>query len=576
MKKNQFFKKISLICILGFSTTSYIPASDYFDDFADYDLGSNTESIGSKTRAVLPPINPDDLNISPANYAAWFDLLAVTDLFDPTSPIKVKNALLNNFFLQSNRLVSRNINNYPFALHFDYTVSEKDTFNTNLFMNGCRQKYISSAGNTLESIVDFENQGIEDILATVDLLTGGVLAEASSMDLFAPGRIEERKMGALFQYMHRDENWFFRAQVPFMYIERNLQFTKAQKDAIYNSPLVQILANWANNNSGTPVSQQQLSEDFFVVDQIGFGNVHLGGMHNLIDSEKITLKLGGYLEFPTEWAFKQGIKGNWYSQDNSGRNPLIMAAINPTIPVTLNTAQLDMLTAFFLGSVNQMSANVLNTSLGNTKHTALAVQTDFAWYPFERAYFQGYFAGQYMLPAQEQRFFIKQAGTSYTNYLATITDPFTATSSQMVAVVNGFAQELQDRLYPYAFTTQVQPGLMLNLFASVEIPVHKWHFSLGANGWYQAQETLFDVQGTQINGPGALVKNLNSPSEILALLDLDAARGFTAYQVKPFVQIDYHCDHQLLTTFSLYADYTVANESTGNDLTFNLTFSTKF
>ena len=157
MKKNLFFKKISLICILGFSTTSYIPASDYFDDFADYDLGSNTESIGSKTRAVLPPINPDDLNISPANYAAWFDLLAVTDLFDPTSPIKVKNALLNNFFLQSNRLVSRNINNYPFALHFDYTVSEEDTFNTNLFMNGCRQKYISSAGNTLESINETRN-----------------------------------------------------------------------------------------------------------------------------------------------------------------------------------------------------------------------------------------------------------------------------------------------------------------------------------------------------------------------------------------------------------------------------------
>lgn len=579
MKKNQLFRKISLICILTCSINSQISASDDFDDFADYDLGSETQSIGP-SRGVLPPINPADLPIDPANYGTWFGLLTATDLFDPASTFKVKNLILNDFFLQSNRLVSRNINNYPFALHFDYSVSEQDTFNTNIFMNTCTQKYISSSGNTLESIVDFENQAFEDILATVAEISGGILAEASSLDVFAPGRIEERKMGGLFQYMRRNENWFFRAQVPFMYIERNLQFTQAQKDAIYNSPLGQILARWANNNSGNPVPEKQLAEDFFVVDQIGFGNVHLGGMHDLIDTHDFQLKLGGYIEFPTEWAFKQGIKGNWYAQDNSGRNPLILAAINPGTLTSLNSAQQDMITAFFLGCVNQMSANVLATSLGNSKHTALAIQTDLAWYPFQRAYFQGYFAGQYMLPAQEQRFFIKQSGTNYTNLVASVDAILqaggTPTAGQVVAVVDGFAQELQDRLYPYAFTTEVQPGLMFNLFASVEIPVNNWHFSLGANGWYQAQETLFNIQGNQINGPGSLVSNLNSASEILGLLDLDAARGFAAYQIKPFVQIDYHFDYQQLTTFSVYADYTVANQATGNDLTFNLQFSMKF
>lgn len=577
MKKNQFFKKISLICLLTSSLHSQISANDYFDDFADYDLGDNTQSIG-QTRVNLQPINPAELPIDPANYGTWFALISQTDLFVPTSTFKVKNALLNNFFLQSNRLVSRNINNYPFALHYDWNVSDQNIFTTNLFANGCRQKYLSSNGNTLESLVDFENQGLEDILATVAELTGGILAEASTLDLFAPGRIEERKMGALFQYMRRNENWFFRAQVPFMYVERNLQFNQAQKDAIYNSPLVQILAAWANNNSGNLVPQKQLAEDFFVVDQIGFGNIHLGGMHDLINTHDFQLKLGGYIELPTEWTFKKAIKGNWYAQDNSGRNPLIMIAIDPNSVIAgtpLNQAQLDMLTAFFLGAVNEMSANVLATSLGNSKHTALAIQTDFAWYPFEKAYFQGYFAGQYMLPAQEQRFFIKKAGTSYTDLIASV-NPLAPTNTQVVEVVNGFAQQLQDRLYPYAFTTEVQPGLMFNLFASVEIPHKSWHFSLGANGWYQAQETLFNIQGTGITSPGSLVPNLNSPSEILALLDLDAARCYAAYQLKPFVKIDYHCDHELLTTFSLYADYTVANEATGNDLTFNLGFSTKF
>ena len=574
MKKNQFFRKISLICILASSLNSQISASDDFDDFADYDLGNETQSIG-QTRATLPPINPADLNISTANYQAWFTLLSVTDLFDPTSSIKVKNVLLNNFFLQSNRLVSRNINNYPFALHYDYSVSEQDTFNTNLFMNTCTRKYISDTGNTLESIVDFENQGIEDILSTIDYLNpGSPISDSSNLELFAPGRIEERKMGGLFQYMRRNEIWFFRAQVPFMYIERNLQFTQAQKDAIYNSPLVQILANWANNNSGNPVPEKELAEEFFVVDQIGFGNVHLGGMHDLIDTHAFQLKLGGYIEFPTEWAFKQGIKGTWYEQNNSGRNPLIMGAL-PLDSATWNQAQQDMFTAFFLGCVNQMSANVLATSLGNSKHTAFAIQTDFAWYPFESAYFQGYFAGQYMLPAKEQRFFIKKAGNGFTQYLATI-DPATATVSQQVAVVQAFSQEMQDRLYPYVFTTEVQPGLMFNLFASVEIPVHAWHFSLGANGWYQAKETLFNIEGNQISAPGSLVPNLNSSSEILALLDLDAAQGFAAYQFKPFVQINYYCDYHQLTTLSLYADYTVANEATGNDLTINLSFSMKF
>ena len=572
MKKNQFFRKLSLVSLLACSLVSNTFASDDFDEFDDYDLSGSTQT---QTRKPLPPINPADLNIDPANYGRWFNLLTATDLFIPGSPIKVKNVLLNDFFLQSNRLVSRNINNYPFALHYGWNVSEQDTFNTNLFMNTCTQKYISDTGNTLESIVDFENKGLEDILSTVDLFTGGILAESTSLDLFAPGRIEERKMGGLFQYMRRNEKWFFRAQVPFMYIERNLQFTQAQKDAIYNSPLAQILANWANNNSGNPVPEKELAEEFFVVDQIGFGNVHLGGMHDLIDTHAFQLKLGGYIEFPTEWAFKQGIKGNWYAQDNSARNPLIMAAINPSIPVALNQAQQDMLTAFFLGCVNQMSANVLATSLGNSNHTAIAVQTDFAWHPFESAYFQGYFAGQYMLPAKEQRFFIKQAGTSYTDLIASV-NPTTATINQQAAVVNGFAQELQDRLYPYVFTTQVQPGLMFNLFASVEIPVHAWHFSLGANGWYQAKETLFNIEGNQISAPGSLVPNLNSPSEILGLLNLDAARGFAAYQFKPFVKIDYHCDYHQLTTFSLYADYTVANEATGNDLTLNLAFSMKF
>ncbi len=571
MKQNEFFRKISLISILAFSVTLNLSADD---DFDDYDL-SGADSIGHD-RSVLPPINPANLPIDPAtNYPLWFGFIAATDLFNPNSIFKVKNLLLNDFFLQSNRLVSRNINNYPFALHFDYTVSEQDTFNTNLFMNTCTQKYISSSGNTLESIVDFANQGFEDILATVAEVSGTILSTDTSLDLFAPGRIEERKMGGLFQYMRRNEKWFFRAQVPFMYIERNLQFTQAQKDAIYNSPLVQILASWANNNSGNLVSEKDLADDFFVVDQIGFGNIHLGGMHNLIDTNNFELKLGGYIELPTEWAFKQGIKGTWYNQDNSGRNPFIMAAINPLTLNNLNQAQQDMITAFFLGCVNQMSANALATNLGNSEHTAIAIQTDFAWYPFEKAYFQGYLAGQYMLPAQEQRFFIKQAGTNYTNLIASV-NPNAPTASQVVQVVQGFAQELQDRLYPYVFTTEVQPGLMFNIFASVEIPHNRWHFSLGANGWYQAQETLFNIQGTQINAPGSLVPNLNSPSQILGLIDLDAARGFAAYQIKPFVQIDYHCDYHQLTTFSVYADYTVANESTGNDLTLNLSFSMKF
>ena len=84
------------------------------------------------------------------------------------------------------------------------------------------------------------------------------------------------------------------------------------------------------------------------------------------------------------------------------------------------------------------------------------------------------------------------------------------------------------------------------------------------------------MQTAGISAPGSLVPNLNSPSEILGLLNLDAARGFAAYQFKPFVKIDYHCDYHQLTTFSLYADYTVANEATGNDLTLNLAFSMKF
>jgi|GEM_PF-1144510 len=562
MKKQQFYRKLFLICILGCAISTNIIHTDDDDFFDSFNLDSDIESVGP-TRLY---IDPATLGIDPENYTRWFNLLLATDIFDPTSAIKVKNLILTDFFLQSNRLVTRNINNYPFALHFDYSISEQDTFTTNVFLNKCTSKYLTSTGNSLESIVNFDNQGLEDVLATIDLLTGGILAEASSLDLFAPGRIEERKLGGLFQYMRRNENWFFRAQLPFMYIERNLQFTQEQKDAIYNSTLTQIIAHFsAGNSPSTETTEDVLASQHFIVDQIGFGNVHLGAMHNLIDTHNFTLKLGEYIEFPTEWAFKQGVKGTWFPQDNSNRFPLVMAAIDPTLPVSLTTPQQDMLAAFFLGSVDQMSANVLTTSLGNNKHTAIAIQTDFAWYPFEKIYFQGYGAMQYMLPCHEQRFFIKQAGNKYTNFVASVPvvplpDPGPPTS-QAIAVVDGFAQELQDRLYPYVYTTTVQPGIMFNLFASVEIPYHKWHFSAGANGWYQAQETLFNIDG---------------PSTIVGLIDLTKARGFTAYQVKPFVKMDYHCDHNNLTIFSLYGDYTVANEATGNDFTINLQFIMKF
>src|SRR5690606_26145403 len=83
-------------------------------------------------------------------------------------------------------------------------------------------------------------------------------------DLFKNMRMEERRVGALFDYYRHFSHWRMRLLFPFYYLERNFSLTQKELDAIEKE-----------FGETTKEEQEKFRRDHAISDKLGFGDTRL-------------------------------------------------------------------------------------------------------------------------------------------------------------------------------------------------------------------------------------------------------------------------------------------------------------
>ncbi|MBP6870065.1 hypothetical protein KBC04_04235 [Candidatus Babeliales bacterium] len=546
-------KKISILLIFGLLLHNSNPILTY-DFNADYESSHNNFeedlfNIDTDLNAIsgnLSNIDKSTLTRSPGSSAdAIYTFFTIINEDPNGNPSNVLNLPI---YQKTSPVRNRPILEYPFTLTYGFDLEDKNSLSFNLFINLWDQKNYTKEGTTLQTYYDLGNAERVAQLQIVDDLLGLNIAEnlAKSLGLFDPATIQERRLGGILESHVLHNKWNLMMQLPILYTEQNLSLKPWEKAAITMSPIGSMLRT-------DGVDENDFIYDHIVMDQFGFGDLKFKTMYQMHNTNTFNLDLGGFVILPTARALKQGIIGTWFDQNNE-RAYLDLTSIDPE---NITVQNQDDIANFFLGSVNKLSSNILNSPLGNGGFVVIAPSMNFDWYFARNWQFSNDFSLQIPLPTVQPRFF--QKTQSQVDFLIDYNAAYDAGPTAFATFVN---QELQNLFFPYVFPTQVFPGLVFNSTNQFMYTFSDFNFYIGGNYWYQGSETL---------------QKPSLPFQQSFEYDYIGAQAASAAQAKLLGKINYNTETTNYSwSLSLYGDITIWNSGIGNDFTLAVNVDCKF
>ena len=521
-----------LIAQPHFKTTS----SDNFDFDDDFSFG-DSDLDGLSVENIEKPImrgTPEE------NAEAWAIAIAVL-VDDPNNIFNL------SFYKKTSPIRIRPILEYPIALTYGYDLQENSSMSCNLYLNVTQEKVFTDDSTTLNSYVNLD--GSNFLESTF---------EGETVDLFAPTKVYEARIGGLIQGFVHHNKWKITMQLPVAYTARKLSLTDEEQTAIQESALGEMFEDASNGDIENFKSQH------FGADQFGFGDFKIKTTYQIYNSNRFNADFGGFIIFPTAVATKQGINGTWFEQENN-KGYLNLLTIDPQdiLNQSLTTQNQQEIQTFLLDVFDTLNSNILYSPLGNNGHVVFATtyNSEFA-FSNQWTWFND-MSLQIPLIAQEQRYFKKmQTEESFLTEYNTLFD-----SEDYTAFVLFINEKIQDAFFPTIITTKVFPGLVFNSTNQIMYQHHDWDFTLGSNFWVQGKESL---QNHNVSATG---EQINSGY----YYDIQSARAARAWQEKLLGKINYHFESSTNSwAVGLYSDITILNSGIGNDFTIGVTIDGKF
>lgn len=140
-------------------------------------------------------------------------------------------------------------------------------------------------------IVDFDDFNIPDLF-----------------NVFAPMKLQENRLGVVAEYHKKWNNIFVNVKLPFLWAERNFNFTQAEKELIYTNDLIKRFE---------VVDEWEFARKYMISDQLGFGTLETTFGTHIVKNDAGGIEAGVTLHFPTEFALKKAfsehIENLWMS-----------------------------------------------------------------------------------------------------------------------------------------------------------------------------------------------------------------------------------------------------------------------
>jgi len=469
------------------------------------------------------------------------------------------NALNETLYKKTSIPISRNLINYPTIQIVSYQPIDGRQFTTHLFYNQTGKKQFRSLdkgdGTRIGSYLNIENKSL---LNVIDELTESPLFPTSISKNFdtrkfaktlADARFEEHRIGIIGHYIHKfDHEVSFEAKLPIFWMVRNLNFTPREKNVIQKQLSI---------FEGAEFDEDAFSKKHLIFDALGLGTLELLLCKTFWEGNNWHVDIGGGLLLPTDYAFKRGLYGTYIEpKDKQPIFPIcdIFSIENPGFTPNGRT----ILEDYFLGALDQLSSILLQCPLGYNKHMAFELKLLAFWDINPHWKFNGQYTFEFLLPHEQQRFFIPVNSSVFSEEFAALPE---TTAAQQQAKLTFLQERITTLFYPQVITTTIFPGHIFTSVSNLQRSYHDWNFTLGYSGWYQSGEKILkkkQFKHSHLN----LSKSVNDHSY--------AAKLFG--KVHRTFQTRRHGDISL----SLWADGTVFNRGVGNDFTVGISFDSKF
>lgn len=216
--------------------------------------------------------------------------------------INAQNVLQNDIYLESYPINSRPLFTYPFVTKEHYCNKPYNkAFTLNLFFNYTAKKKFTSTSVHLSDYIDLLEP---DILEEIDIKQFTNINVPELIGLFAPAKMEERRLGGIFQgHMALGCNTL-QMILPLYYLERNLHLYEGEMLDIANQPVFSDVMN---------VDVETYLKAHLLSDQIGLGDLTLGLERCVLENTCNSLYLQGRITLPTAAKFKEGLIGKKHS-----------------------------------------------------------------------------------------------------------------------------------------------------------------------------------------------------------------------------------------------------------------------
>lgn len=473
----------------------------------------------------------------------------VLDFFITT--IKLNNVAADNLYLRTNLINSRELTSLPaFNLSHSNLINENWLWQVDFMANQTLKHCFFENQKNINSYLKLDTN---DLVEKIDQQISDVQIPPI-LELFHAAKLQERRLGIVFQLFKNYNNWSLSAALPLSYQERNIFFSESEQ-----ARLEQELS--AITGSTSSYVDKKYLYKHAVSDQLGLGNLKLKLGYLLENQTKFKIKVGPTLELPTAAAFKKGLLGSdfkdYYPTPTINLHTIYTWLNDTSDPV--NQAQFKNFGVNFLELASKrLGALILSNDLGNWRHVELGCFFDAKIELNANTSIISAGEISYALPRHEYRFFnqIKRA-SDFTYNALTTADEATATKN-----LNFLNQNLVTTLFPNIAVAQIRPGLTSQFSIGPLFEAGSYQLQVGYNFWHRMAEKIQSAQ---------------TPSATLYPLDLNLATTGSASQHRLFARFNYRrVTPKHIWTTSLAGDSTINSSGIGKDATIVVGLSIDF
>ncbi|HEV2600854.1 MAG TPA: hypothetical protein VGT41_01020 [Candidatus Babeliales bacterium] len=481
--------------------------------------------------------------------------------------------LQEDFFLHTNPLVTRPVTTLSPFYNARIPAYCK-TANFNFFYNQTSRMNFTKESTAISSYLAIQSQSLLDKInsSTITDLIKKLKFDLFPVDLLALFKntaINERRAGCMFQYDRRWDRMRFRSMTPLYYLERNFFLTENERENIERT------LGKTSEEDAFNFAKQHL-----ICDKVGIGDTRIMIDVDLYSCTVFDSKIGFCLTLPTAFSMGSGLIGSSFKK--SQKRP-VLNITNLLALLEGTTAQQEqakeLATAFGLGIIDSLSANLLNAELGNNKHLGVGVYYEsatalenFIKMPWARHFsLKSYGMLEYQIPKTERRYFVAFDESQLYNNLRLnrskedISNDIDNDPIYAQQVLTFLEQQIVDKFYPFPFDVQVHPIIMVHTVSKLQYDAPNWGFFLGFDFWLASKEQLKNV--------GIVRTDNNRPPNI----DIGKAIKPRAYESKIIAGASWSIKRDNLDwLLSLNGDSSYWGSGIGNNFTLSFNVAVNF